>query len=420
MLFNRNFGPLMGAQFLSAFNDNLYRTAMLFLVSFGLLRGDPAAAATIVTLAAGIFILPFLLFSGVAGELADSRDKAAITRIIKFAEIIILAAGAWALVAGHIPALLIVLFAMGTHSAFFGPIKYAILPQHLPAGQVLAGTAWIEATTFIAILLGQVAGGLVGHSAAAFGVIGTAIAGWLFSLRIPPAPPAVRRAPDLNPWRSSVAVLRASLADRHQREAIVAISWFWAMGAVFTAGFVPLVGSRLQASPAVATLFLTLFSLGIAAGSLGVSRAMAGRISGRLAPAAALALAGSGALLYLAIRAFALPAETIGLAAFAAQPAAWVIMAALLGIAVAGGVFVVPLYALLQTAAGAADRSRAIAANNIINAAAMVLASGLSAALLAIGHDHGFGIAEVLLLFALLNVIVAVRLRRHQRLLNAG
>ncbi|QMW22841.1 MFS transporter [Sandaracinobacteroides saxicola] len=416
LLFSRNFGPLMAAQFLSAFNDNLYRTAMVFLISFQLLRDQPDQAAALATLGAGIFILPFFLFSGMAGELADTRDKAAITRVIKAVEIGILGVGAWALFTDSVMLLMIVLFLTGTHSAFFGPIKYSILPQHLPPQLLLKGTAWVEAGTFMAILLGQIAGGLVGHSGAAFGMVAVAFAGWLFSLFIPPAPPVEpgRRA-DLNPWTSSVKVVRASWADGRQREAIIAISWFWAMGAVFTAGFVPLVSTRLLASPAVATLFLTVFSVGIAAGSLAINRIMKGSISGRLAPATGVALAASGALLYLGIQLYDAPSVPIGVAAFLARADGWLILAALLGISVAGGMFIVPLYALLQTAAGAAERSRAIAANNIINAAAMVLASGVSAALLA----AGLGIAEVLLLVGLLNLLIALRLRRNRALLAA-
>lgn len=159
LLGTRRFGPLFATQFLGAFNDNLYKTAMLFLITYQMLAHEPQQAAALVTLAGGVFILPFLLFSSLSGELADKVDKARVVRAVKLAEILIMLVGAFALTHDSIPLLMVVLFAMGTHSTFFGPIKYAILPQHLPDRELLSGTGLVEAGTYIAILGGQIAGG---------------------------------------------------------------------------------------------------------------------------------------------------------------------------------------------------------------------------------------------------------------------
>ncbi len=373
LLASRRFGPLFATQFLGAFNDNFYKTAMLFLVTYRLLAADPASAATLVTLAAGLLMLPFLLFSGVAGSLADAVDKARVARWVKTAEVGIMLVGAAALSTDSIPLLLGVVFAMGLHSTVFGPVKYAVLPQYLSTQELLGGTGLVEAGTFVAVLLGQVAGGLLPLPIAAGGVVAVALLGRLAAQYMPPAPPAAD-APriDWNPWTTSVAALRGAFANPRVRSATLAISWFWALGAVYTSQFIPLVKTDLHASPAVATLFLAAFSVGIAVGSLGVARLLRGRISGVAAPWAAVALAAFSVELFFAVRAMPPASGVLGIADILARASGWRILADLLGLAAAGGVFSVPLYAILQTASGEGARARAVAANNIVNAVFIV------------------------------------------------
>ncbi len=394
----RRFAPLFATQFFGAFNDNLFKTAMLFLIAFHL-GGDPRRAATLVTAAAGIFILPFFLFSGVAGRLADAVDKARVARGVKLAEVVILAAGGAGLVLASVPLLFAVLFAMGTHSTVFGPVKYAILPQHLAADELLTGTGLIEGSTFVAILLGQIAGGLLPTRLAALTMLGVALAGVAASRFIPPAPAQPGAAPvDLNPLTASASVVRGAFAVPAVARATIAISWFWALGTIYTSQFVPLVAAW-HATERTATLFLVVFTVGVATGAAGVSRLLGGHVSARAAPWAAAVMAAASVGLVLAIGA-GLPRGLVA----DGQGAA--IIAALFVLAVAGGVFSVPLYAILSTAGGAATRSGSIAANNIVNAAFQVggtlLAGSAVAAGVAIPLVLGVSGASAVLLIPLL------------------
>ncbi len=360
----RHFAPLFATQFLGAFNDNLFKTAMLFLIAFHV-GGNPRHAATLVTAAAGVFILPFLLFSGIAGRLADAVDKARVARGVKLAEVVILGVGGVGLLTASVPLLFVVLFAMGTHSTVFGPVKYAILPQHLEPGELLAGTGMVEGATFVAILLGQVAGGLLPTRVVAAAMLALALLGVAAARLIPPAPPAAGAMPvDLNPWTSSLGILRGAFGVPAVARATVAISWFWALGTIYTTQFVPLVAAW-HASERTATLFLVVFTVGVATGAAGVARLLRGNVSARAAPWAVLAMAAASLALLLVIGC-GLPH---GLAPDAQGVA---IVAALFVLAVAGGVFSVPLYAILATASGAATRAGSIAANNIVNAAFQV------------------------------------------------
>ncbi len=370
LLLSRRFGPLFVTQFLGAFNDNLFKTAMLFLIVFHIMAGDEVASATLVTAATGLFVLPFVLFSGPAGDIADKRDKAVVARWVKRAEIAFMVLGAVGLWLGSLPLLFFVLGLMGLHSTVFGPVKYAILPQHLAEDELLAGTGLVEGGTFVAILLGQIAGGLLALDAGPI-AIGVALLGALSAHFIPLAPPVHRHLPiDWNLWRSSRRALAENFSTPTLRAATVAISWFWALGAIWTGQFVPLVRNLLGGTEAVATLFLAAFSIGIAVGSVAVGRLLAGRISARLTPWAALGMAVGATDFAFAVHGFPHPAG--GVAAFLHIPAAWRILADLFVIAVAGGIFSVPLYGVLQTGTRADQRASTIAANNIVNSAFQV------------------------------------------------
>ena len=409
LIATRRFGPYFATQFLNAFNDNLYKTAMLFLVTYRLLADDPAGAAGLVSIAAGLLMLPFLLFSGIAGTLADAVDKARIARIVKTCEIGIMGLGALALSGTSIPLLMSVVFLLGVHSTFFSPIKYSILPQHLPTGEIMLGTGLTEGGTFVAILLGQVLGGLLTVGGASIGILVVAVLGALTARAIPAAPPAPGAPPvDWNPWTSTRTILRETYANPAVRDATLAISWFWGLGTVYTTQFIPLVKGVLHASEGVATLFLATFSVGIAAGSVGVARLLKGRITARAAPWAVAVLALVGVELLFAVRGLPVSATMLPPRAFFAQWQAWRIAFDLFVLAAAGGVFSVPLYAIMQTASGAETRAGAIAANAFISAFFIVGAA------LAAGAAAGAGvpIPLILMLTGLSGVAIWPLLRR--------
>jgi MFS family permease len=409
LLRSRRFGPLFVTQFLGAFNDNLFKTTLIFLVTFQLRADDPAGAATLATVATGVFILPFLLFSGVAGALSDARDKAAIARWVKIAEIGFMAVGAAALALQSEALALVVVFLMGVHSTVFGPMKYAILPQHLEPQELLRGTGLVEGATFVAILLGQIAGGLLPTAVVGPVAVVVAVIGFVSARLIPPAPPSGATVVDWNPWRSSRVALGHAFANPQLRIATIAISWFWALGAVYTSQFVPLAKNDLGGDEGVATLFLAAFSIGVALGSALVSRLLNHRVSARLAAPAGIAMALAGIDLFFAERAFGGAAGDVR--SFLADPRGWRVLADLTVLAVAGGIFSVPLYGILQTATEPGGRARAIAANNIVNSGFQV------AAVLGIGVaiNRGSGIPPVLLAAGLTVILLIPMLRRLPR-----
>jgi predicted MFS family arabinose efflux permease len=398
MLRRRRFLPLFVTQLLNAFNDNLYKTAMVLFVVYSVYNSE-SAEGTFSAVASGVFILPFFLFSAISGQLADMRDKARIIRIIKAAEIGIMTVGAaglllaWHGVAVHtaaIPLMMVALFAMGIHSTFFGPIKYAILPQHLHEDEVLAGTGLVEAGTYIAILFGTILAGWIPVEAAAAGVIGTAAIGYLVSREVPSAPPQGEIEPlDFHFVRSSIALVRNTSHDRRVFLAIMAISFFWTIGAVLFIQFPPLAKNVLTASKEVASLFLVIFSIGVAIGSVSVNALLKGTVSARYSPVSVIAMGGFVLAFYFVCREWTPDANgaLLDVPSFIVHPLAVPLLLCLLGIAVAGGMFVVPLYAFLTTFVPKAQTARTIAANNIVNSGAMVVGSLLATGLSAMGID---------------------------------
>ena len=412
----RRFLPIFVTQFLGAFNDNLFRTSMVMLVIYGIFR-NPQQEAAFSAIAGGLFILPFFLLSAVAGQLADATDKARIVRWVKTAEILIMIFGAAGLLLHNVPLLLAALCAMGVHSTFFGPIKYAILPQHLHDDEVLGGTGLVEAGTYIGILGGTLLGGVLVlqnpdgtyHAEwAAVAVLAVALCGWVSARFVPPAPPE-SDAPDFKvDWhivRASIRLVSATLHIPRLFLAIVAISFFWAMGAVLAAQFPPLVKNALGSNQQVATLFLAIFSVGVAVGSIAVNRLLQGTVSARYSPASALAMGLFVLDLYRRVKTWTNVegAPLRDLYAFLAEPNGYWIVADLLGVAIAGGMFVVPLYAFLTTTVAKSQTARTIAANNIVNSGFMVAATGvLTLAVLA-----GVTVADSLLIVAVSSVISA-------------
>jgi MFS family permease len=402
LLSKRRFLPLFVTQFLGAFNDNLFKSAMVILVTYAI-YSDQTKEATFNAVAGALFILPFFLFSALAGQLADGGDKARIVRLVKTAEIAIMVFGASGLLLHNIPLMLTALFAMGVHSSFFGPIKYAILPQHLRSDEVLAGTGLVEAGTYIAILLGTIAGGLLGadHSnLAAVGVLVVAVAGWFAGRQVPAAPPEADAPPAKMDWhiiRASITLVSATLHIPRLFLAIASISFFWMMGAIIAAQFPPLVKNVFYANEEVATLFLAIFSVGVGLGSVLINRLLKGRVLAIYSPAAAIAM--GLFICHLYYNSLSWPAkgpELLDWRSFIRIGQAEWVMFDLFGVAVSGGMFVVPLYAFLTTTVPKSETARTVAANNIVNSGAMVLAAIILTGLVQLGVS----IEETLLLVA--------------------
>jgi MFS family permease len=419
LLKTRRFLPLFTTQFLGAFNDNLFRTAMVMLVIYGIYR-DAEQEAAFSAIAGGLFILPFFLLSALAGQLADAHDKARIIRIVKTVEILIMLFGAAGLLLHSIPLLLVALTAMGIHSTFFGPIKYAILPQHLQKGEVLGGTGLVEAGTYIAILGGTILGGLLVlerpdgtyHAEwAALAVLLVAAIGRIAGGFVPPAPPVdepeipgyPRRGMDWHIIRASVTLVSGTLHIPRLFLAILSISFFWAMGAVLAAQFPPLVKNVLSADQSVATLFLAVFSVGVAVGSVAINRLLAGQVAAKFAPASALMMGVFVLGLYWLTYNWAPSPELVGIDTFLAYPLGWAVVLDLFGVAIAGGMFVVPLYAFLTTTVPKSETARTVAANNIVNSGAMVGATVILAGLILLGVS----VTETLFLVAVGSVVAA-------------
>lgn len=414
LLRQRRFLPLFATQLLNAFNDNLYKNAMVLFVVYEVYRSaeDEAQFSAI---ASGLFILPFFILSALSGQLADMRDKARIIRIIKAAEIGIMLIGATGLVMAWygvfttvfaIPLMLLALFAMGVHSTFFGPIKYAILPQHLEKDEVLAGTGLVEAGTYIAILFGTILAGWIPVEWAAAGVVVTAVVGYFTSRSVPPAPPTVPGEPiDRHIIRASIRLVRDTMHQHEVFYAILAISFFWTIGAVLFIQFPPLAKNVLLAEKEVASLFLVVFSVGVAIGSTAINALLKGDVSARYAPISVLAMGAFVAIFYLICHLWSVDVsgDLMDGPRFLAQPLAIPVLLALLMIAISGGMFVVPLYAFLTTKVDPGRAARTVAANNIVNSGAMVAGSLLAAGL----SMAGIPLVEQILLSAAMCLVSA-------------
>src|SRR4051794_4952878 len=402
----RRFLPLFATQFLGAFNDSLFKQAVVLFVTYQLFS-NPAKEFQFSAIAQGLFILPFFIFSALAGQLADDHDKARLIRIIKLAEIGIMTVGGAGIMLANIPLMLVAVCAMGVHSTFFGPIKYAILPQHLQKDEVLGGTGLVEAGTYIAILGGTILAGVLAANppAAAAATLGVALLGLLAGRQVPPAPPAAERIPfNWHIIHASIELVSATLHIRRLFLAILSISFFWTIGAVLIIIFPPLVKNVLGANEQVASMFIAVFSVGIAIGSVAINRLLKSEVSARFAPASVIAMGFFVVLLHFVAMAWDdHGADLTTLGNFILHPMAGLMILALLGVAITGGMFVVPLYAFLTTSVPKTETARTVAANNIVNSGAMVVGS-----LLAFGLSSlGIGPVGQLLLVAAMCLISA-------------
>lgn len=405
----RRFGPFFGTQFLGAFNDNLFKNALIVLLTYQATQWTSMKPELLANLAAGIFILPFFLLSATAGQMADKFDKATLARMVKVLEIGIMGIAGLGFWLHSLPFLMVCLFLLGTHSTIFGPVKYAILPQHLHENELVGGNALIEAGTFVAILLGTLVGGLLAGMADGTTWITAiclllAVAGYLTSRGIPTAPapePSLRINP--NPITETWRNINFARENRSVFLSILGVSWFWLFGALLLAQFPAYAKNVLGGNESSVTLLLATFTLGIGIGSLLCERLSADQVEIGLVPFGA-----AGLTIFALELAFASPsapsATPLGVAGLLALPGTWHVLIALFATGLFGGFFIVPLYALIQLRSAAAHRARIIAANNILNALFMVVGAGAAAGLLSTGLSIPalFGVA------ALCNAAVAL------------
>ncbi|MGS0827909.1 MFS transporter [Shewanella sp. 0m-8] len=377
MLFSRRFFPYFVTQCLGALNDNVFKNVLLLLVAYSQLDELPIDVNLFVNLAAGLFILPFLLFSAHAGQIADYVDKALLIRRLKFLELMIMTVAIFAILSHSYLVMLLLLFLTGVQSAYFGPVKYSLLPRVLESGELVSGNAWVEMGTFLAILIGTISAGLIvaSHNAtywAAASVFILALIGMLASWFIPSIP----AHSDIKPRFSIVSATMANITKVRKTPgiwtAILAISWFWFVGATYLTQFPNFARITLHADPTVVSLLLTLFSIGIGGGSFVCERLSYRQVELGIMPLGLGILAVFGIDLY-----FALPNKVsldtlYHLQGFIADSAHYRLMFDLFMIGVGGGLFIVPLYTYIQARAKEGECAQAIASNNIINALFMV------------------------------------------------
>ncbi len=412
LLKTRRFSPLFFTQFLGAFNDNLYKNALVILIIFQGSSLYGIDTNIIVTLSAGIFILPFFLFSATAGQLADCYEKSQLIRRVKILEIIIMSLAIIAFYYQNILILIVLLFLMGTQSSLFGPLKYSILPQHLTAEELIGANGLISMGTFLAILLGTILGGILisiaNNGALIIGclVIILAILGFLSSRYIPTAVSTAKIKINWNIATETIKIMRYALEDRSVFIAIIAISWFWFIGATYLSQVPAYSKYILGSNNEVVTLLLTMFSIGIGLGSMLCERMSNGRIEPGLVPLAAIGIIIFSIDIYfssLHFIALSLPEAQMNAMQFLDIAGSWRVLLDLALIGLFGGFYIVPLNAMVQQRSNPNHRARVIAANNILNALFMVISALSTVAVL----QMGFTIADIFLSLGILTIIIS-------------
>ncbi|MEH0761350.1 MFS transporter [Vibrio sp. 16] len=411
LLGQKRFLPYFITQFFGAFNDNIFKNVLLLFVAFAGVGALPISSNLFINLAAGLFILPFFLFSASAGVLADKYEKSWFIRKVKLAEIGIMCLGAIGFITESYVILLILLFLMGTQSAFFGPVKYALLPQQLKANELIPGNALVETGTFLAILLGTLGAGVIASAEnakyiAASAVVLFAVFGYIASRSIPEAPAS---APDLSfkwqPIKQTKQTIAIAKADKTIFLALMAISWFWFLGAAYLTQFPNFTKIYLNGNESAVSFLLALFSVGIAVGSLACDKLSNHRIEVGIVPIGSLGITIFGALMATSIPSD-LP-EFDSFSQFVSYQELWPLFAYLLLLGASGGVFIVPLYALMQQRAKVNQRAQVIAALNIYNSLFMVGSAVLGIVCLTV---LDMTIPQLFTLLAVINLLVAVYL----------
>ena len=408
LLGQRRFAPFFWTQFLGAANDNLFKFAFTVLVTYQLqVQWLPAELAGLVI--GALFVLPFLLFSATSGQVADKYDRRLLIVWLKRAEVLIMAVAAWGFFVQNIPVLLAAIFLMGVQSAVFGPVKFAYLPQHLGERELTGGNGMVEMGTFVAILLGNVAGGLIiavpeiGAHHVGFACVGLAILGRVSAQYIPASPamdPGLRI--NWNPVTETWRNLKLAHGNLVVFRSVLGISWMWFFGAVFLSLFPAFAKDVLHGNEQVASLLLVVFSIGIGTGSLLCEVLSRRHVEIGLVPLGAIGMSVFAIDLYFATRGLA-PAQELGLAAFMADAAHWRVLLDLALLSLFAGLYSVPMYALIQMRSEPTHRARIIATNNILNALFMVASAVITGALL----KAGFTIPQVFLFLGVANAVVA-------------
>jgi 1-acyl-sn-glycerol-3-phosphate acyltransferase len=408
LLGQRRFAPFFWVQFLGAGNDNVFKFAFTVMVTYQMqVQWLPASQAGLVI--GALFILPYLLFSATSGQLADKYPKEVLIRFVKSLEIAIMAVAAWGFHEQNVPLLLACVFLMGLHSTLFGPVKFAYLPQHLNERELTGGNGMVEMGTFVAILLGNVIGGLliavpqVGPDYVAAACLLLAVLGRAFAQAIPASPAtdpglAINWNPFTETWRNLKLAHQSTVVFR----SLLGISWMWFFGAVFLSQFPVFAREVLHGNEQVASLLLVVFSVGVGVGALLCEMLSRRHVEIGLVPLGAIGMTLFSVDLYFASRALP-PADALTLGAFLAQPAHWRVLADLFLLSLFAGIYSVPMYALIQLRSQPTHRARIIAANNILNALFMIVSSLMVGALLA----AGFTVPQVFLVVGLLNAVVA-------------
>ena len=410
LLSTRRFAPFFWTQFFGAFNDNVFKNALMLTIAFQAGQRLSMSSDVAINLAAGLFILPFFLFSATAGQIADRMEKSLLIRRIKVMEIAIMACAGLAFWTGSLMVLLGLLFLMGTQSAFFGPVKYSIMPDQLKPTEIVGGNALVEMGTFISILLGTLCGGLLiqiknGPAVTGLVLVGIALAGWLASRMIPAtAVHAPRLTVRWNLFKETLRTIGYARRERSVFLSILGISWFWLLGAAYLTQLPNFTKTVLSGGESVVTLLLTLFSIGVGAGSLLCERLSDKKVELGLVPLGSIGLSLFGLDLFWACR---LPDSDglLTLSRFLAVPGSMRLMIDFVMIGIFGGLYIVPLFAMVQMRTRPRERARVIAANNIINALFMVLSSLAGALLLGAA---GISIPVFFLILAISNAVVAV------------
>ncbi len=411
LLRERRFAPFFWTQFLGAFNDNLFKFAFTVMVTFQATAGSGYDPALVVNLIAGLFILPFLLFSATCGQIADKYDKRSIAIFVKTLEVGIMFLAAYGFVARNIPVLLGCTFLMGLHSTIFGPVKYALLPQVLNERELTGGNAMVEMGTFVAILVGNLIGGVLvglpdhGPRIAALGCIGVALLGRGMSHFIQKAPPLV---PDLvvrwNPFRETLRNLNLAAENVVVFRGLLGVSWLWFFGASFLTQLPNFAKDVLGGSEGVASLLLVVFSVGIGIGSLLCESLSRRHVELGLVPVGAFGMTAFAVDLYFASRGFDHGGAVLTASAFLRNPGALRVLGDLGLLSAFAGLFSVPLYALIQSRSAPTHRARVFAASNILGALFMIASAALSVALL----KGGASIPMIFLVVAIMNAVVAL------------
>lgn len=410
LLAKKRFLPFFLTQLLGAFNDNVFKQSLILAILFHL--AIDADRSLLINVAAMLFILPFFLFSALGGQFGEKFNKDAWMRSLKLLEVGIMLGGSAGFLLGNLPLMLTALFAMGTHSALFGPVKYSILPEHLHESELVGGNALVEMGTFLAILGGTLLAGVLmagsGYATAvSIAVVTIAVLGFVASCGIPRAPAALPSLQiDWNILRQTWRILRMGLSQRPAvSRSLIGNSWFWFLGAVYLTQIPVFAKTYLHGDESVVTLILTLFSIGIALGSMLCDRLSGGKVEIGLVPLGSMGLTVFGLLLWWHSGAVPAAEAPYDWQTLLYQGAAWPIFLDIIGIGVFGGFYIVPLYALIQSRTEPDKRSRVIAANNILNALLMVLAALVSILVLSVLEGS---IAQLFLVISLLNVAVNI------------